>query len=152
MLNRVTLTSYGFTEHAFTRNGYVDALQQEAAYIKTFCRLRSTSFSKTVGSHESSLQVERWRIALTVLITMHIIRYTLYTLGSRPQDILLLARYLHAHFRVCCAKNSKREYARALISVVPRVQWITSWSRMDSINYIQLAEKSTVFITHYLYR
>ena len=56
MLNRITLNkSYGFTEHAFTHNVYVDALQQEAASIKTFCRLRSTSFSKTVGSHESSL-------------------------------------------------------------------------------------------------
>lgn len=86
---------HGSTLHASTHNVDVDALQQETASIKTFCRLRSTSFSTTIllVATKAHHQVKRWRIALTVLTTMHIIRYTLYTLGSRPQGILLLARY-----------------------------------------------------------
>ena len=39
---------HGSTLHAFTHNGDVDALQQETASIKTFCRLRITSFPTTI--------------------------------------------------------------------------------------------------------
>lgn len=89
---------HGPTLHAFTHNGDVDALQQETASIKTFCRLRITSFPTTIllVAHH---RVKRWRIALMVLITVHVIRYALYTLTTRTQDILLLARYLHANYR-----------------------------------------------------
>lgn len=115
------------TLHAFTHNGDADTLQQETASIKTFCRLRLTSFSTTIllVAMKAHHQVKRWRIALTVLITMHIIRYTLYTLTSRPQDILLLAWYLHANIddlvpNRSSAPRTASEDARALMSV-PRL-------------------------------
>ena len=90
------------TLHSFTHDGDVDvdvdALQQDTASIKTFCRLRLISFSTTIllVATKAHHQVKRWKIALTVLIP---IRYTLYTLATRSQANLLLACYLHADFR-----------------------------------------------------
>lgn len=58
--------------HAFTHNGDVDALQQETATIETFCRLRPSSFSTTIllVSTEARHRVKRWRVAVTVLISI----------------------------------------------------------------------------------